>query len=168
MVVTWLVIGGVLLLFEAHHRAFYAIFAAAGAFVAAGVAAAATNAVLLQIGAAVVVTGVGVATLRPYVSRAFEHRRGGWVARGVHGGLVGEEAMTLDEVGNAHRIGHVRLAGERWLAASEGKPIPAGTRVLVTAVRGTTLVVWPVDTQNELPGSELPGNNGAPDGADGS
>jgi membrane-bound ClpP family serine protease len=43
-------------------------------------------------------------------------------------------------------VGHVRLAGERWRAVSGADvPIPPGTTVLVTAVRGTTLTVWPVD-----------------------
>jgi hypothetical protein len=42
-------------------------------------------------------------------------------------------------------VGHVRLAGERWRAVSGAEvAIPAGTPVLVTAVEGTTLVVWPV------------------------
>jgi membrane-bound ClpP family serine protease len=80
------------------------------------------------------------------MSRAFAHRREGHVARGVHGGLVGQEALTLDEVGDSPRFGHVRLVGERWLAVSgSGAAIPADTPVLVTAVQGTTLVVWPVD-----------------------
>ena len=40
----------------------------------------------------------------------------------------------------------MRLAGERWLAISGADhPIPSGTTVVVTAVEGTTLVVWPVD-----------------------
>jgi membrane-bound ClpP family serine protease len=54
--------------------------------------------------------------------------------------------LTLDLVGGLDRVGHVRLAGERWRAISGGDaPIPAGTRVLVTAVQGTTLIVWPID-----------------------
>jgi membrane-bound ClpP family serine protease len=63
----------------------------------------------------------------------------------VHGGLVGQEVLTLDLVGGSDRVGHVRLAGERWRAISgDDAPIPPGTRVLVTAVQGTTLTVWPV------------------------
>jgi membrane protein implicated in regulation of membrane protease activity len=58
---------------------------------------------------------------------------------------VGQEAVTLDEVGDSEEIGHVRLVGERWLAVSgSGAPIPPDTPVLVTAVQGTTLTVWPV------------------------
>ncbi|HEV3227549.1 MAG TPA: NfeD family protein, partial [Acidimicrobiales bacterium] len=76
---------------------------------------------------------------------------------GVHGGLVGQEAVTLDEVGDQHHLGHIRLAGERWLATTSGPNIDAGRSVFVTAVRGTTLEVWPVDM----------GSIEAPDGADG-
>jgi membrane protein implicated in regulation of membrane protease activity len=58
---------------------------------------------------------------------------------------VGQEALTLDEVGDIARVGHVRLVGERWLAVSgSGNRIPPDTPVVVTAVQGTTLTVWPV------------------------
>ena len=80
------------------------------------------------------------------MSAALESRRADVLSPGVHGGLVGQEVVTLDRVGGPDGAGHVRLAGERWLAVSgAGDPIPAGTTVLVTAVDGTTLVVWPVD-----------------------
>ena len=156
MVVVWLIVGVVLFLAELRHLAFYLVFGAVGCFGAAAVAAFAPSAVPAQGGVAVALAAVGVLAVRPYVSRVFERRRdNAHVARGVHGGLVGQEAYTLDEVGDASRVGHVRLVGERWLAVSGGGVvIPPQTKVLVTAVQGTTLVVWPV---NEL----------APDGADG-
>jgi membrane protein implicated in regulation of membrane protease activity len=165
MIVVWLVLGGALLFFEMHHLAFYALFGAIGAFAAALTAVAAPDAIALQVVLAVVVSILGVVAVRPYVSRAFEHHRGGQVARGVHGGLVGEEAYTVDVVGDASDVGHVRLAGERWLAVTDGPRIPAGTRVLVTAVRGTTLTVWPVDGTHELGPSDNDGAPGAPDGS---
>ena len=142
MVVVWVLLGLVLLLVEAHHWALYALFAAAGALVAAGVALAAPDALAVQAGTAIGVAAVGVVGVRPYVSRIVHQHRGGEVARGVHGGLVGQEVLTLDEVGDTHRAGHVRLAGERWLAISaSGQPIAPDTPAMVTAVRGTTLVV---------------------------
>jgi membrane-bound ClpP family serine protease len=59
---------------------------------------------------------------------------------------VGQEVRTLDVVGDVNQVGHVRLAGERWRAVSGAEvPIPPDTVVLVTAVEGTTLIVWPVD-----------------------
>jgi membrane protein implicated in regulation of membrane protease activity len=167
MVIAWVALGVGLLLFEMHHMAFYALFGAVGALAAAVIAAFLPDAILLQGLVAVILTVVGVVLARPYVSRVFHNRHGGHVTRGVHGGLVGQEAVTLDEVGDDHSIGHVRLAGERWLAVSGGMNIPAGTPVLVTALRGTTLIVWPVDAiDRSMPLLESP-NTDAPDGADG-
>jgi membrane protein implicated in regulation of membrane protease activity len=167
MVIAWVVLGVALLLFEMHHMAFYALFGAIGALAAAVVAAFLPDAIVLQGLVAVVLTIVGVVAARPYVSRVFHHHRGGHVTRGVHGGLVGQEAVTLDEVGDDHSIGHVRLAGERWLAVSGGTNIPAGTPVLVTGLRGTTLIVWPVDAIDRSTPLLEPPRTDAPDGADG-
>ena len=146
MVIAWLVIGVVLIAFELHHLAFYALFAAAGAFAAAVVALIWPEAYVLQVAAAVAVAGVGIVAIRPWMSTSMRQRHEGRLGRGVHGTLIGEEVLTLDTVGDARHLGHVRLAGERWLASSgSGQPIPANTMVLVTAVSGTTLTVWPVD-----------------------
>jgi membrane protein implicated in regulation of membrane protease activity len=147
VVVAWFVLAVGLLLFELHHLAFYALFGAIGGLVAAVVALVAPTAIGAQAGIAVVVSVAGVVLARPFVSRAYERRHHvSQVARGVHGGLVGQEAVTLDDVGDAHAVGHVRLVGERWLAVSGAAgTIPAGTTVLVTQVRGTTLVVLPLD-----------------------
>lgn len=153
MVVLWVVLGIALLGFELHHLAFFAVFGALGSFAAALVAAIAPDAYVAQVVAAVVVAVAGTVLVRPYVSRALEHRGGGNVALGVHGGLVGQEVVTTDTVGGPHRPGHVRLAGESWLAVSgDGNDIASGTAVVVTAVRGTTLIVWPAHSL----GLELP------------
>jgi membrane protein implicated in regulation of membrane protease activity len=152
--VVWLVLGIGLLLFEMHHLAFYALFATVGCFAAGAVALVAPSAIGLQAGVAVGVSVAGVALVRPLLNEAYERRRhGGHVTPGVHGGLVGQEAVTLDEVGDAHAVGHVRLVGERWLAIAGGETtIAAGTTVVVTAVQGTTLVVWPTHGHDELRG----------------
>ncbi|SRR5581483_1637055 len=167
MLIAWLVIGIALLLFELHHMAFYALFGGIGALGAAVVAVFFPEAIAVQVAVAVVLTIVGVAFARPYVSRVFHRHRGEQVARGVHGGLIGQEAVALDEIGGPHSIGHVRLAGERWLAVSGGDTIAEGTAVVVTAVRGTTLTVWPVDALDAPIAPMLdPPQHDAPDGAD--
>lgn len=149
MVVAWVVVAVVLLLFEMHHLAFYALFLAIGAFAAAVVSIAGPDTYAAQALVFVGVSVAGVVGARPFVSQAFHRHRGGHVARGVHGGLIGQEAVTLDEVGDLHQVGHVKLAGERWLAITGGQRIEPGQPVVVTAVRGTTLEVLPV---NELQG----------------
>lgn len=163
MVLVWFLLGVGLLLVELHHLAFFALFVAVGAFAAALVAALAPDAFIVQGIVAGVVAVIGVLAVRPYAQRVYEsHRRTGRVAAGVHGGLVGAEALTLDQVGDAHALGHVRLAGERWLAMTEAGAIAPGTRVIVTAVHGTTLTVWPSEStlQEQI--------ERAPDGAEGS
>lgn len=178
MVLVWLVVGVLLLLLEMHHLAFYALFGAIGSFGAAIVALVAPAAIPAQVGVAAGLSVAGVVAVRPFVSKALDARRTGHVIRGVHGGIVGLEAVTLDEVGDTHRGGHVRLTGERWLAVSgAGTPIPPGATVVVTAVHGTTLVVWRVDASGpetlgtapqEMPRQiESPDPDDAPDGADG-
>lgn len=158
MLILWLVLGLVFLVVESRHFAFYAFFAAIGSFAAAVVAAVAPGLIAAQVGAAVVVAALGVWLIRPFMSRAFHRNGSGHPGAGVHGAIVGQEVITLDEVGDAHHVGHVRLTGERWLAVTEsGRRLPAGTRAIVTAVRGTTLVVWPVDGDLELPIDVPPG-----------
>jgi membrane protein implicated in regulation of membrane protease activity len=146
IVIVWLVLGVVLLAIELHHFAFFALFGAIGAFAAALVAVVAPSAIPLQVLVAVLAAVIGVVAVRPKVSNALHSRHEGKLGRGVHGTLLGEEVLTLDVVGDAHHPGHVQLAGERWLAVSGSeRNIPAGTHVLVTAVQGTTLEVWPVE-----------------------
>ena len=170
MALVWVLVGLALVAVELHHLAFYAVFAAAGAFVAAAVAALTPAGLPVQVVVAVGVMLAGIAGARPFVSQAYDRRRGhAGVARGVHGGLTGHEVVALDIVGDAHDVGHVQLFGERWLAvAAHGKPIPAGTRAIVTAVTGTTLLVMPLDELEAppIPPESLPPSVGIPPQSD--
>src|SRR5262249_4878912 len=128
LTIAWIAVGVVLIGVEVHHLAFYALFGAVGCFAAAIVSAVAPDAIALQVIAAVVVAVLGIVLLRPAVSAAVTQRRGGVRTTGVHGGLVGQEVVTLDTVGGHGEVGHVRLAGERWRAVSgNDQPIPVGT-----------------------------------------
>jgi membrane protein implicated in regulation of membrane protease activity len=153
LAIAWIVAGVVLLAIELHHLAFYALFAAVGCFAGAVTALLFPGAVGAQVIATVLVAAGGIVLVRPSVNKAVTSRRGGHRTRGVHGGLVGQEVVTLDSVGGLDRVGHVQLAGERWRAVSGADvTIPAGRRVLVMSVDGTTLVVWPVDGQLPVEG----------------
>ncbi len=146
MVIIWILIAVVLIAVELHSVAFFAIFGAAGAAAAAIVAGFAPDALALQIVVAAVVAGVGIALVRPYVSRTFGAHGSGTPVRGVHGGLVGTRTFTTDEV-RAQPPGHVRILGENWLAVPwDGQPIAASTPVVVTDVIGTILTVRPALT----------------------
>jgi len=145
MVVVWGVLALVLLAVELHHVAFYALFGAIGAAAAAVIALAAPGAIVGQFAAAVGAAALGVTLVRPYVSRAFPRHHDGTVAIGVHGGFVGERVTVLDAVGSRPG-GHVRLAGESWLAVSgTDETIPAGSIAVVSGVRGTTLTILATD-----------------------
>ena len=142
MAVVWLLLGLAFVAIELHHWAFYAMFGALGAFAAAGVAVSHPHELGAQCVVAIVVAIVGVVAVRPFMSTIVDRKGIGHVARGVHGGIVGQDALTLDEVGDAHHAGHARLAGERWLAVSaDGSLIPPHTSARITAVSGTTLVL---------------------------
>jgi membrane protein implicated in regulation of membrane protease activity len=161
LAIAWIAVGVVLLAVELHHYVFYALFAALGCFAGAVVAVVAPGAIAVQVIAAVLVAAAGIVLVRPRVSAALAARHGGHRTRGVHGGLVGSEVVTLDVVGGLDSVGHVGLAGERWRAMSGADvQLPPGTRVLITGVEGTTLIVWPAD--GHLPLTDLAGLDTGP------
>ena len=142
--VFWFVAALALLVVELHSSTFYAIFLAAGAF-AAGVLAffVPDSQVWIQAALALVVAMGGVVIVRPWLSPRLRRRGEPPLTPGVHGGFVGQTALALDAIGDELHPGHVRLAGETWMAFSESLPIADGDPVIVTAVRGTTLAVRP-------------------------
>lgn len=152
MAVIWIVLGVALLLAEMHHMAFFFLFVALGSFAAAIVAGFAPHSYVSQAASIILVAAIGIVIVRPYMSRVFDRSRGGHVARGVHGGLVGQIALALDEIGGELHPGHVRLVGERWLAiSSDASLITKGTTVVVDSVNGTTLTVLPQTSEGNQP-----------------
>ena len=143
--IVWLVLGVGLLLAELHTASFYVIFLGVGALVAGVLAFVLPDSpIWIQAVLAVIVAVVGVAIVRPRFATRFLRHEGGSASRGVHCGFVGERALATDPIGDELHPGHVRLAGESWLAISQdGTQIGGDSSVIVTAVRGTTLVVRP-------------------------
>jgi len=143
MTVFWLVAGVALLGVEVLSLVFFALFVALGMF-AAAIAAAAGAEVWLQVVLFLVVGLLGIVVARPPLLRALQLRRGDITLPGVQN-LVGQQAVTVDRVGDEHHPGHAMLAGERWLAVTDaGHPLEPDVPVTVAAVRGTTLLVRPV------------------------
>jgi len=143
--ILWFALGVGLLLVELHTAAFYSIFLGVGAL-AAGVLAffVPDSSVWLQAAVALAVAVLGVVLIRPRFARRYLLRSASGGSPGVHGGFVGERALATDPIGDELHPGHVRLAGESWLAIShDGTEIGGDASVIVTAVRGTTLVVRP-------------------------
>jgi membrane protein implicated in regulation of membrane protease activity len=142
MLVFWLIAGLVLLGIEALTLAFFGAFIGVAAF-AAGIAAALGAEPWLQLVVFVAVGLLGLALARPPLLRMVQARRGDLSFPGVQG-LVGQRAVTVDIVGDEHHPGHALLAGERWLAFTDAGTLEPDVPVTVSAVRGTTLLVRPV------------------------
>jgi membrane protein implicated in regulation of membrane protease activity len=141
----WFIAALALLVLELASTTFFSIFLAIGAFAAGLVAFFVPDSpIWIQAVVAIAVAMGGVVVGRPFLSRQLRRRGEGPLTPGVHGGFVGQRALALDEIGEELHPGHVRLAGETWLAFSDDhQPIATGAPVIVTAVRGTTLVVRP-------------------------
>lgn len=141
----WFVAALALLVLELASTTFFSIFLAVGAF-AAGLLAFVVpdSAVWIQAVLAIAVAMLGVVVGRPFLRQRLRRQGEPPLTPGVHGGFVGQRALGLDDIGDELHPGHVRLAGETWLAFSaDHLLIPSGAPVIVTAVRGTTLVVRP-------------------------
>lgn len=62
--------------------------------------------------------------------------------------LIGEIGTIIDALDGNGDQGMVRIHREEWRAESvDGSPIADGTRVRVVEIRGTRVVVWPVDAE---------------------
>jgi membrane protein implicated in regulation of membrane protease activity len=143
MIIFWLVAGGVLLGVEIISLVFFAAFLGVGSF-AAAIAAALGADTWLQVLVFVLVALLGILLGRPPLMRALRSHQHTSLP-GVQG-LVGQRAVTVDVVGDEHHPGHALLAGERWLAVTDaGQPLRPDLAVTVAAVRGTTLVVHPLE-----------------------
>jgi inner membrane protein len=141
----WFVAALALLVLELASTTFFSIFLAVGAFAAGLLAFVLPDSpVWVQAVLAIAVAMLGVVVGRPFLSRRLRRHGEGPLTPGVHGGFVGQRALALDEIGEELHPGHVRLAGETWLAfADDHQVIPQGAPVIITAVRGTTLAVRP-------------------------
>jgi membrane protein implicated in regulation of membrane protease activity len=143
MVLVWVLLAVAFLAAEAAiTTAFFAFFLAIGC--AAGAVTDLLGAPLwvqfITVGAFSI---VGIAVPRKWLVR----RMGLASSPGMPGvSMVGQSAITVDEVGDELHPGHAMLSGERWLAIIEDHaPLPPDSAVIVAAVRGTTLIVRPVE-----------------------
>src|SRR5258705_2709624 len=116
----WFVAALALLVLELASTTFFSIFLAVGAFAAGLLAIVAPDSpVWLQAVLAIAVAMLGVVVGRPFLSRRLRRKGEGPLTPGVHGGVVGQPALAIDEIGEELHPGHVRLAGEVWLAFSD-------------------------------------------------
>jgi len=149
----WFVIAAIFLIAEFGHRAFYALFVGLGAIVAAVLALAGVG-VIVQIPAFVAAAVLGLFFLRPSLVKAMSSGQYRLVS-GMQG-KVGHEAIVAEATGDAAHPGRIKINGELWKAVSnDGKPIPAGTVVMILELQSTTFVVQDLPTLGLAP-LELP------------
>ncbi|MDA8265694.1 MAG: NfeD family protein [Actinomycetota bacterium] len=135
----WFAIAAVFLVAEFGHRAFYALFVALGAVVAAVLALAGVG-VIVQIPAFVAAAVLGLLLLRPAVARAMSAGQYRLVS-GIKG-HVGHEAIVAETVGGPAHPGRIRINGELWKAVSQDSTsIAPDTVVMILDLQNTTFVV---------------------------
>jgi membrane protein implicated in regulation of membrane protease activity len=137
--VIWLIAAAIFGVGEILTLGFFLAPFAAGALVAALVAAVGGGTVVSW-AVFLVVSVIMLAALRP-VARS--HRRQPAQLRTGTAALVGRTAMVVERIANDEGVGAVRLDGEMWTARAydEDEVIEAGKRVQVIEIRGATALV---------------------------
>ena len=137
--VLWLIAAVVLAIGEIATMGFFLAPFAAGALVAALVAAAGTGTAITLV-VFLLVSIAALAALRPI---ARSHRKMPALSRTGTAALVGQHATVLERIANNEGVGCVRLDGEVWTARAydEDDIIEQGKRVQVIEIRGATALV---------------------------
>jgi membrane protein implicated in regulation of membrane protease activity len=137
--VLWLIAAVVLAIGEIATMGFFLAPFAAGALVAALVAAAGTGTAITLV-VFLLVSIAALAALRPI---ARSHRKQPASLRTGTAALVGRKAMVVERIANSEGVGCVKLDGEVWTARAydEDDVIEEGRRVHVVEIRGATALV---------------------------
>lgn len=133
----WMAIAALFIVGEIFTQGFFLFWFGIGAAVA-GVLALFGLSFGWQLGAFVVVSGVLFVVSRRFAEKFSKKQPPGIGADR----FVGLEGIVLHEIDNTLNTGRVRVEKDEWRADSEtGETIPQGTRVVVTRLDGTHLVV---------------------------
>ena len=95
----------------------------------------------LQLGTALVVSGILLACLRPIAQKFFTPK----LTKTNVDAIVGTQGYVTADIDNASATGTVKLGAMEWTARSEnGAPIAKGTLVKVSRIEGVKAFVSPV------------------------
>ncbi len=94
----------------------------------------------IQLGIFLVVSAISLIVLRSFVRRGDQKQHNVGANR-----FLGQQARVLEAIDPESSTGRVRMDTEMWRATSDAGTIPEGTPVRVVGVRGTRLVVEPID-----------------------
>jgi membrane protein implicated in regulation of membrane protease activity len=137
----WLVALVLFAVAEAATVGLVSIWFAGGALVAL-IATGCGAPIWLQVLLFLVVSGIMLALLRPFVRRMTKSSKTETNA-GRH---IGREALVMEEINNLTGTGAIKLDGVTWTARSEsGEVIPVGTTIVVQRIEGVKVVVAPAE-----------------------
>ncbi len=137
----WLGLTAVFLLIEWATYTLSTIWFAGGSVAALLVACFWPDAIVIQAGVFVVVSGLLLVLLRPLARKRLQARRTNTNADRMLD-LVG---IVAEEIDNVSASGVVQVGGQTWSARSvTGDVIPKGTRVKAQRIEGVKLIVAPV------------------------
>lgn len=137
-VIAWLIALVVFLVIEGITVTLVCIWFAGGALI--GLLAAALHApIWLQVLLFLLVSIILLVYTRPIAMKYFNKDR---VKTNVSG-IIGKQAIVVDEIDNLQGLGKVTVGGQEWTARSivEDQIIPVGTVVVVEEVKGVKLMV---------------------------
>jgi membrane protein implicated in regulation of membrane protease activity len=97
----------------------------------------------------VVVSILALVALRRFADRSDAHQPTVGANR-----MTGERGIVLERIDRVSGTGRVRVATEMWRATTDGPAIEAGVEVGILDVRGTRLVVEPIETREPPVGPE--------------
>lgn len=137
-VIAWLIALVAFLVIEGITVTLVCIWFAGGALI--GLLAAALHApIWLQVLLFLLVSIILLVYTRPIAMKYFNKDR---VKTNVSG-IIGKQAIVVDEIDNLQGLGKVTVGGQEWTARStvEDQIIPVGTVVVVEEVKGVKLMV---------------------------
>ena len=137
-VIAWLIALIVFLVIEGVTVTLVCIWFAGGALI--GLLAAALHApIWLQVLLFLLVSIILLVYTRPIAMKYFNKDR----EKTNVSGIIGKQAIVVDEIDNLQGLGKVTVGGQEWTARSvvEDQIIPVGTVVVVEEVKGVKLMV---------------------------
>ena len=137
-VIAWLIALVVFLVIEGVTVTLVCIWFAGGALI--GMLAAALHApIWLQVLLFLLVSIILLVYTRPIAMKYFNKDR----EKTNVSGIIGKQAIVVDEIDNLQGLGKVTVGGQEWTARStvEDHIIPVGTVVVVEEVKGVKLMV---------------------------
>lgn len=141
----WMILAAICIIGEVFTAGFFLLWFGIGALVA-GLLAILGLGAGWQWAAFVVVSGVLFAISRRFAERFTKKQPPGIGADR----FIGKRGLVLEEIDNAKNTGRIRIDKEEWRADSDTDVvIDVGSRVEVTRLDGTHMVVKPVEEESE-------------------